>query len=178
MGGVVLAMTEESHDPTAAKLYARLQSRDRLQKMAAEARAVELTPQQREIGRLKEYLLMWAERQDLWGPKLKLKSHTSFADQPTNATSASEYYERSDAWARAVIDTSIGDLPELPDGDRMQAALRCRYLNEGLSMATGFQIRVLRMRRLEQLTVKEVDDLADRAELALIPIVKRRELPL
>ena len=49
---------------------------------------------------------------------------------------------------------------------------------EGVSREAGFAVRVFRMKKLEHLSLLEVDALADRAELALIPALKRRGLPL
>jgi hypothetical protein len=78
----------------------------------------------------------------------------------------------------AVIDASIDDLTALPDGMTMRAALRVRYLNEGIAPTGELRIRVFRSGRLQGMSLEEADRLADAAENCLIPITKRRGLPL
>ncbi|OGT57543.1 MAG: hypothetical protein A3E01_08375 [Gammaproteobacteria bacterium RIFCSPHIGHO2_12_FULL_63_22] len=159
-----------------ARLFNRVRGRARLESLAAESTMK--TREQLELERLKAYLLSWATRQADHGPKLGM-TRSSLSDyMKTASPEASELLAQSDGWAMAVVDASIDDLIDKLDGAMMRAALRVRYLNEGLMPGAGIKIRVFRSGRLQDLSLMEADNLADRAEIALIPIVKRRGLPL
>jgi hypothetical protein len=149
--------------------------RERLRAMAEACGIIE--PQNRELDRLRVYLLEWSQHQYAYSTKPK-GLNDSLADYVKSGyTTAVELYN-NDGWAMAVIDASIDDLTALPDGMTMRAALRVRYLNEGIAPTGELKIRVFRSGRLQGISVDEADRLADAAEISLIPIVKRRGLPI
>ena len=155
----------------------RLEGRNRLLALARDAR--ESVTENPELERLKVYLLDWAVRQVPLTAARKDFSESCLAQyMKSDSPELSELLGASDAWAMEVIDASVSDLLTLPRGVEMHAALRARYLNEGFSKATGMNIRVFRSGRLQYLTALEADVLADAAEIALIPITKKRRLPL
>ena len=155
----------------------RLEGRERLLALARAAR--ESKSENPELERLKAYLLEWATRQVPLGAARKDRSESCLADfMKTDSPELSELLGSSDNWAMEVIDASVSDLLSLPRGVEMHASLRARYLNEGFSKAAGMSIRVFRSGRLQHLSAIEADVLADDAEIALIPIVKKRRLPL
>ena len=140
------------------------------------------TKEQAELERLREYLRRWARNERSTRPNLGAPDGVPYLDSIKGTidsyVTGQDYDDRLDRWARDIIDTSIDDLMELPDGEFMRAALRARYLNEGVSREVGFAVRVFRMKKLEHMSLLEADALADRAELALIPALKRRGIPL
>ena len=113
-----------------------------------------------------------------YAENLGIGSAEPLARQPTSAGCATDYLERADRWAMQVIEAAMDDLSVLPNGLKMRAALRLRYLCEGLERAAGVPLRVYRMHRLAGLSIEQVDRLADQAEEAMIPGVRRRGLPL
>ncbi len=162
------------------RLLRRLQSRERLKSLAA-AGPDTRTKEQRELESLRAYLKDWAACQGIFqldkggsGGRSALAAYMK-DDSPT----AGDWLEQSDGWAMAVIDTAIVDLSATLDrGREMRAALYVRWLNEGILNEEGQSLRVFRAGRLKGYTMAQVDELADRAELALIPLVKQAELPL
>jgi hypothetical protein len=159
----------------------RAEGRDRLRRLAEEGMP-ERTKEQAELERLREYLVMWARNEMSTRLHLGAPEGVPYLDSIRGTidgyATGQDYDERLDRWARDIIDTSIDDLMELPDGELMRAALRARYLNEGVSRDAGFAVRVFRMKKLEHLSLVQADILADRAEQALIPVLKRRGIPL
>lgn len=166
-------MTVEAKNERA--MFRRLQGSERLRALADQS--VARTAEERELERLKGYLLEWADHQERQVPKLGY-GKSCLADFSKTSQRASDMLAESNGWAMAVIDACIDDLIELAEGTLMRAALRVRYLNEGLSKEAGFKIRVFRSGRLESISLEKADALADRAEIALIPNAKRRGLPL
>lgn len=156
------------------KLLHKLKIRERLQGMLKAATAnAPVTPAEIELARCRDYLDAWSLHQAMYRPRLGAPGSSSFAPDQTSASTASEYYERSDAWAMEQVDAAVEeDLPGLPEGRALWLALRMRWLN----IRTG--PRVFRSNRLTHLDPSEVDELADAAERALIPILKRRKVPL
>lgn len=172
----MLAMAKEKEKRIAGSLR-KAAGRARLMALASEG--VELSQQQREIERLRAYLLDWSWRQKEYGPRLGIAGSCLEEYMKSASPTAIELFSKSDGWAASVIEASIDDLIGVPQGTLMRAALRVRYLNEGLSREPGeMKIRVFRAGRLTGLSLEETDALADRAETLLIPIVKRRGLPL
>lgn len=154
----------------------RAAGRARLMALAAQTK--EVSQEQREIDRLRAYLLDWSWRQKEYGPKLGVAGSCLEQYAKSSSPSALELFAKSDGWAASVVEAAIDDLIDEKDGVLMRGALRVRYLNEGLSPGEGFKIRVFRHGRLLGLSLEECDALADRAELLLVPICKRRGLPL
>lgn len=155
----------------------RLEGRERLLRLAREAR--ESKVENPELERLKVYLLDWAMSQRrLDCARVEQNGSTLGQYMKTDSPTMSELLTGSDAWALGIINSAIDDLLLLPRGSEMRSALFVRYLNEGISRDAGFQVRVLRSGRLQNISLIEADALADAAELALIPIVKRHHLPL
>jgi hypothetical protein len=154
--------------------------RENLMRLAKEG-VQERTPEQAELERLREYLLMWAHSEKSETEVLTTKG-VPYLDSVRGVIDSyiesADYDRRLDKWARAILDASIDDLLDLPDGWMMRGALRVKYLHEGMSRKAGVPIRVFRHRKLQHLSLTEVDALADLAELALIPMVKRRGIPL
>lgn len=154
-----------------------LQTRAYFQRLVREFR--EASREATELERLQEYLIEWAAHQRPIDQARRAQTGSVLAaymksDSPT----ASELLGASDAWALEVISASIDDLLKLPRGSEMRAALHVKYLNMGISREAGRPISVLRHGRLQRISLEEVGRLSDAAEIALIPIVKARRLPL
>lgn len=156
------------------RMLDRLASRDRLRQMAAAALAgAPVTVEEVELEQVRFYLDAWVLHQALYRPFLGFPAASSFAPDQSNARTATEYAERSDAWAMAQVDGAVEeDLPALPEGRAMWLALRMRWLNIRVGP------RVFRSNRLTHLDPADVDELADRAERALVALLKARKLPL
>lgn len=154
----------------------RAAGRARLMSLAAQS--VEMPQEQREIERLRAYLLDWSWRQKEYGPSLGIAGSCLEQYMKSASPSAMELFAQSDGWAALVVETAMDDLIEESNGVLLRAALRVRYLNEGIAPGEGFKIRVFRHGRLLGLSLVECDELADRAEKTLIPIVKRKGLPI
>lgn len=168
-------MSENESSPRGVLRRAR--GRARLEALASAS--VEKTREQCELERLKTYLLEWSQRQKS-GYSVGGGASTALAQyQKSGSPEATELLKESDGWAMSIIDAAIDSLSTLEDGLMMRAALRVRYLNEGLVPGAGeLKIRVFRSGRLQDMSLMECDELADRAEISLIPIAKRRGLPL
>lgn len=168
---MIAVMDDTSQKAGAAKLFRKLAARDRLMRMAAEAKGSPLSREAWEIQRLRGYLAEWGEFQERYRAYLGSGRVVSFAAGNTNPIwEAMEYLEISQKQAMADIGAAIEDLSILPDGAAMRAALRIRLLNETVGA------KVFRSGRLATLNPGEVDGLADRAELALIPMLKKKGL--
>lgn len=153
------------------KLFRKLVARDRLMTMAAEAAQKPLTREAWELQRLKGYLHEWADFQERYRAYLGTGRVCAFAAGNTNPIwEAMEYLEISQRQAMADVGAAIEDLSVLPDGIAMRAALRIRLLHEAVGA------KVYRHGRLTELRPSEVEGLADRAELALIPMLKKKGL--
>jgi len=150
--------------------------RERLRAMAEACGIIE--PQNRAHDRLRDYLLEWSQHQHSYGTKPKNANASTLADFVKSGYRGVEEHLETNGWAMSIIDTSIDDLISLPNGGSMRAALRVRYLNEGIAPTGELRIRVFRSGRLQGMSLEEADRLADAAELALIPMVIRRGLPL
>jgi hypothetical protein len=155
----------------------RVEGRKRLMALASAAPA--WTTGDRELDRLRAYLLEWAQHQTTITAARRERNESCLASfMKADSPTASALLGGSDAWAMQVIDASITDLIELEHGVEMHAALRVRYLNEGLTKEVGMRVRVFRSNRLQHLSLEEADAFADKAEIALKSIVKKRFLPL
>ncbi len=78
--------------------------------------------------------------------------------------------DEPDHWVCNIIEAAILEIsPAIP---LARAALSVRYVMRAKRPA------VYRSGRLQFLDPAEIDDLADRAELALVPVCRRRNLPL
>ena len=159
------------------RLFRRLQGRERLLSLAAAAR--QSTVDNPELERLKVYLLDWAMSHRAIDSGRVERGGSNLAQyMKSESQTSSELLGGSNAWALGVITSSVDDLLKLPRGSEMRSALCVRYLNEGISKDAGFKVSVLRSGRLQHISLMEADQLADAAELALIPLVKGRNLPL
>ena len=161
---------EVQKEARARKLFRRLESRNRLEVLAAEQRSMSVD--EVELARLKrDYLPVWAAlaRGSAVGKGLPTEAPLVDLMRPTASWELQEPCDNPDPWVANVIEAAIMELSgEMPLG---RAALTVRYLNaEGPA--------VYRHGRLTHLTMGEVEDLADALELALVPEVKRRGLPL
>jgi hypothetical protein len=148
------------------------------ERLRALAEACGLVPANRELDRLRAYLLEWSQHQRSFGAKPKGANASTLADFVQSGWRGVEEHLDTNGWVMEVMDSSIDDLLTLPDGGSMRAALRVRYLNEGISPTGELSIRVFRNKRLEGMSMAEADRLADAAELALIPLVKQRGIQL
>lgn len=164
----------------AAQSARREVGRQRLQELAAKSAEASASGPVRELERLRVYLLDWAQHQQRQRGVSGVTGSMLADYMKSGNSSATELVEQSDGWAMSIIDASIDDLSTVmkPDGVLARAALRVRYLNEGLAPGGEIKIRVFRSGRLHAFSLLECDALADRAENALIPIVKRKGLPL
>ena len=155
----------------------RVKGRERLMELARAAQPT--APENRELERLQSYLLEWSQHQlEISAPR-KDKSESTLAQyMKSDSPTISSLFEGSNLWAMEVLDASMDDLLELARGSDMRSALRVKYLNEGISKEVGRPVRVFRHGRLQEISLVEIDALADEGEKALIPIVKRRNLPL
>lgn len=169
----MLAMTKEKRIAGAIR-----EAAGRARLMALAANNGEVTQEQRELDRLRGYLLDWSQRQKEYGPSLGVAGSCLEQYMKSASPTALELFSKSDGWAASVVEAAIDDLIDVPDGVLMRGALRVRYLNEGIAPGEGFKIRVFRHGRLHGLSLLECDMLADKAENLLIPICKRRGLPL
>jgi hypothetical protein len=172
----VLAMTDNENDEVVRiekeaaerRLFRKLQQRERLRRLSdTDARK---TAAQREIEALKSYIDQWRLWMQRDGPGLELPHSAPFVEEGrTWAHSILDPLDTPNMWAIKIIDSSMNELAVLPGGMQMRHALKIRWLNEYLDCS------VFRSSRISQ---DQVDDLADAGERALIPMVKRRGLPL
>jgi hypothetical protein len=134
----------------------RAAGRARLMSLSSES--VEMPQEQREIERLRAYLLDWSWRQKEYGPSLGIAGSCLEQYMKSSSPTALELFSKSDGWAALVVETAMDDLIEEANGVLMRAALRVRYLNEGIAPGEGFKIRVFRHGRLLGLSLMECDD--------------------
>lgn len=167
-------MENKGKEAVTHRLYRKLESRERLRNLLRDAQPMRERP---ELARLRDYLSQWASYERGYQEKLHIHSSSPFANQPTAVREAGEYLERSDRMAMNVIETAVLGLVLLADGWFMHAAIRARYLEEGVSKTPGEGIRVYRAGKFRSLTSEEGEMFADRGEEALIPMV-RKHLPL
>lgn len=170
-------MAVEQKEKLAHRLFRKLQGRERLQGLAAAAQPSKENP---ELERLKAYLLDWSLHQaEVWRKTNGSHSQSTLAQfMKSDGQSAIKHLDSSYAWAFSLIDAALDDLLALKEGVLMRAAIRVRYLNEGIDPGGERKIRVFRSNRLQLISIEEVDRLADDGENSLISIVKRRGLPL
>lgn len=167
---------EEEKRAIEARLFRKLQTRDRLQGMAAAARESQryMTPRDRRLGTVRWLLDQWVQWQHDYLPAeiraVKGDSRAGWVSNQSSATSATEYLERVDSQVMQSVHKAVEEgLALYPEGVAMRIALRIRWLNESAGAS------VFRSNRLAGLNV---DDLADRAELALVELLERRGLAL
>lgn len=154
------------------RLYKRLQSRMRLEKLAAASSYV--SQADRELERLKyHYLPMWAELRRRDSIERGLPSESKLTDymKPSVREFDQTAGAEPDREACKVIEQSIDELVGAGGFRLARAVLAVRYLN-----AKGAS--VFRSGRTVHLEPQIVEGLCDRAERQLVPIVKRRGLPL
>lgn len=130
------------------------------------------TVNQDELARLKrDYLPQWASAAYGSAVGCGLPSQVPFADYMKG--SVREFDETGegdpDHWVCNLIEAAIIEIT--PKLFLARAALGVRYLN-----ARGPS--VFRSGRLTHITPEEVEDLADESERRLVPVVKRRGIPL
>jgi hypothetical protein len=160
-------------DASSRKLLHKLEARARLMSLADGRAASDLTPERRELLRLREYLLEWkALSRSVPAAPGRAGQRRLHGGVDRGVSTASEWLERSDRWAMEVIERAIEDLRKHADGEAMRAALMVRVLN------VSIPAKVFRHGRLQKLTPAEADAMADRAELAMVGIVKVYGLPL
>lgn len=141
--------------------------------LAERARAIALPVGDRELQRLRAYLLEWKEYLAAYRPRLGAPGTAGYlVGSDSSVSTASEWLERSDRWAMDLIERAIEDLRKRFEGEAMRAALLVRLLD------LAIPAKVFRHGRLGGMTALEVDTYADRAELELIRIVKVLGLPL
>ena len=124
-----------------------------------------------ELERLREYLREWAECSERWRPTRGLPNaiHYLVDNMKAGVADSSDFRAGPNGWAMTVIDTQLENLAKrIPEA---QAVLLVRYLNKAGPA-------VWRHGRLTHLDQYAVDQLADRVELELMPLVKREGLPL
>ncbi len=122
------------------------------------------------LERLKrDYLPMWAELAYGSAVGRGAPGEVPYVNYMRPGVSMGDADEKPDPWVCNIVEASIDEItPKIP---MARAALSVRYLN-----ARGPS--VYRSGRLYAYKSAEVEDLADAAELALVPVCKRRGLPL
>lgn len=123
-----------------------------------------------ELARLQEYLRDWAHTHYRWRPESGLPGRVPYlSSMRPGVADSSEMREGPNPWAMGLIEACINDLCKvIPEA---MTVLLSRYLNrEGPA--------VYRMGRLSHLDSYAVDVLADKVEFELVPMVKRKGLPL
>lgn len=160
----------------ARRLFRKLEVVERFKEMMRAVAGVGLGREERELQRLQEYLLEWSRHQMRQGFGLGLAR--SDVLQSPQSKDAGDLLAGSDGWAMSIIDACVDDLSGLPGGMDMRSALSVKYVNDGVSKLAGRQVRVFRSGRLARMSLIEVDELAYKAEKLLIPMVKRKGLPL
>ena len=146
----------------AVKLMRKLVSRERLFELAA-APGQEKDP---ELAALKSYLADWAKRSEPLAIVSGLPGAVPYAGMMRGTPSWDvEEDLRVDESIRGEIDLAINEItPVIP---LARPCLMVRYMNLAGPA-------VYRHGRLHQLFRNEIEDVADAAELALVPVVKRR----
>ena len=166
--------TARDQAATEHRTVRKLQSKNRLIRLLKDATGSE-TQAERELRRLKEYLLDWKVWTEKWRPKLGFPRAVPYLDRMRPAISMDlprDGKEPPNAWAMQIIDASVDDLAGRPDGLAMRSALRARLLDEAVGA------KVFRSGRMQALPREALEALADRAEDELVVIVKLRGLPL
>lgn len=175
----VMAMADKNENDEAVRiekeaaqrrLFRKLEQRNRLMRLA-DAGGPARTREQREIEALKSYIDQWCR----WmasgvASSSDFPGSSSFAEPGRSWEHAIlDPLDTPNIWAIKIVDAAMTELAGLPDGMRMRAALKVRWLNEVMN-AVVF--------RHSRIATSEIDDLADAGERAMIPLVKRRGLPL
>lgn len=145
----------------------KLRGRDRLYALAAEPGH----EHNHELARLKRYLQGWAELSEPRTLGRGAPGEVPYSDymRPACGWDFIEHDERLDPDIRRAIDMAVDELSATMALAR--PVLMVRYMN-----ARG--PAVYRHGRLHHLAAAEIEDLADEAERALIPLVKRRGVVL
>lgn len=123
-----------------------------------------------ELIRLKrDYLPMWAQLGRGSASGKGMPSEVPYVDYMKPSVSMGGADDAPDHWVCNIIEAGIMEItPKIP---MARAALAVRYLN-----ARG--PKVFRSGRLIDVDLGLVEDYCDATELALVPVVKRRGLPL
>jgi hypothetical protein len=127
-----------------------------------------------ELQRLKQdYLPQWAALAYGSAVGKRLPSEVPYVDYMKGSPAGGIHDEEPDHWVCNLIDASIDEItPRLPVA---RAALSARYVRGAREPSPA----VYRSCRTgEPVKLHWVDDIADRAELMLVAVVKRRGLPL
>lgn len=123
------------------------------------------------LERLREYLREWAFCDSRWRPVKGFPSAiTALTDHmKAGVADSSDLREGPNPWVQDVINAQLDNLGKrIPEA---RNALLVRYLNTG-------GLAVFRAGRVSHLEQHAVDEIADRTELELIPMVEREGLPL
>ena len=157
----------------ARKLLRRLEARTRLEQLAASPPPA--TQGQRELERLKHYYLpMWAEQRRRDAIERGLPTEVPFTEYMKGSMrefDETDWWKKIDGEACALVDQAIDELVGAGGFRLARAVLAVRYLNAASAA-------VYRNGRVQDLEPRMVEDLCDRAERQLVPIVKRRGLLL
>lgn len=174
----MLAMTKNNEKDAVARiekeaaerrLFRKLEQRNRLMGLA-EREVAPKRLEQRKIEALKSYIDQWATWMQRDRSGLELPHSAPFVEQGRSwEHSILDPLDCPNVWAIKIVEAAMNELACHPEGMRMRHAIRVRWLNEHLDA------KVFRSSRLHGW---ETDDLADAGEVALIPLVERRGLPL
>ena len=143
--------------------------------MKAELQPQKSAVDERELARLKrDYLPQWGAQRKSDRVGRGAPSDVPYKDYMKPHFSGSMVDpedERPDPWVCRLIDAGIDELCGQRGMWHARAALAVRYISAGLPS-------VFRHGRLQAMGPDEAEELADEAERRLVPIVKRRGLPL
>lgn len=132
----------------------------------------ELTSEVPGIDRLRAYLADWQEWEGRYKVDLGAPNAVSWARYMKTAKPSGDNEDTGCSTinepAMRIIDASVDELAA--KSRELQLCLRWRYLN--------INVAVFRLKRLEGRSMEDLDELADAAEVALLPIARRRGLIL
>lgn len=122
------------------------------------------------LARLKrDYLPQWAELAYGSAVGRGVPSEVPYVDYMRASAAGGIHADEPDPWVCNIIEAGIDEItPKIP---LARPALSVRYLN-----ARGPS--VYRSGRVEAIAPGTIEDIADQAEIALIPVCRRRGLPL
>lgn len=164
---MLTVMDESEKNPVAIRLFRKLTARERLRELA-DAPSAERDP---ELARLKYYLAGWAAQSEPATMGRGVPGQVPYADymRPTASWDLEGEVDRLDASIRRAIDEAVLELSgKIP---LCRPVLMTRYMNINGPA-------VYRSGRTYRLTRGEIEDIADEAEGALVPIVKHRGVVL
>ena len=162
-------VAEVEKEAATRRLLRKLEERARLRALADIAEGPK-TMAEFEVSAVRDYLDQWATwmQRDQFGGEYPHAS--SFVEEGRSwEHSILDPLDVPNLWAIKIVDAAMIELAGVPGGLRMRVALQIRWLNENVDAAVFRSSRV---------SLDQVDDIADAAERALIPMLKRRGLPL